>query len=435
MVCGTRTTCACEKLESRRLLSISIIGSQVVIAGDDQANKIVIARTSKSPTIRYTVALDSLVMTFKITSVATFNIQARGGNDTVSIDSSRGTILTPRIADLGAGNDVYSSSAGVDQVAGADGNDRINTGGGDDAISGGAGNDSISGGAGNDAIGGGAGADHLVGSDGDDVIGGGSESDGISGGPGNDSLNGDSGDDTIAGSLGHDIIQGGDGGDSITGGAQSNYLYGDGGNDSITGSGAGDVIGGDGEDLLSTVATPQAVSPGDDMLVGSGGPDTILAQRGSDTLLGGAGTDLLDARGDNDSIPDRGNDEMRPAEQAYVGTVAVRQTITLAIAVKSRFVMIPSTAGSLAGGTSVARVASVSPDGRTATIEFSDIVARPFTLGEFFRAWGISFDRVHLGRQYAIPGLPLQMFVNGVANAQFDAYQIVGGDSIVVVYG
>jgi Ca2+-binding RTX toxin-like protein len=434
MSCRARTIRFCEELESRRLMSIALVASQVVIAGNDQANTIVIARTAKFPATKYTVALDSTVMTFRISDVSSFNISALGGNDTIAIDSSRGTIAALRIADLGAGNDVYNGSAGRDQVAGASGNDRINSGSGNDAVSGGSGSDTISGGSGNDAISGGGDADNLVGSDGDDVLAGGAEADGISGGEGNDSISGDAGNDTLIGSLGHDIIQGGDGDDAISGGAQSNYLYGDGGNDTISGSGAGDVIGGDGEDLLPTTATPAAAPTGNDRLIGLGGPDTLLAQRGADTVLGGDGSDLLDARGNNDSISDRTNDEVRPVEQAYVGNPATVNTITLKIVDNSKNVMIPASAGNFAGGTSTARVTTVAADG-TATIQFSDIVNRRFTLGEFFKAWGVSFDRVHIGRQQAMIGAPLLMFVNGAANTRFDTYQIVGGESVVVTYG
>ena len=97
-------------------------------------------------------------------------------------------------------------------------------------------------------------------------------------------------------------------------------------------------------------------------------------------------------------------------------------------------VLIPSTAGNLAGGTSLARVTSVTSDG-VATIQFSDIVDRSFSLGEFFQAWGISFDRGHLGRMQSRADAPLTMSVNGADNSQFDQYTIAGEESVVVTSG
>lgn len=151
-------------------------------------------------------------------------------------------------------------------------------------------------------------------------------------------------------------------------------------------------------------------------------------------MVGGNSTDLLDVRGDDDSMPDRTNDEIRPAEQVFVGTPAVTKTITLTVIVRGQNVLIPASAGNFGGGTSMARVMSITPQG-VATIQFSDIADRPFTLGEFFRAWGVSFDRVHLGRQPALATAPLKMTVNGVANTQFDQYAIVGRENIVITYG
>jgi hypothetical protein len=423
-----------EGLESRRLLSITLAGGELLIVGNEQSNAISVSRTARFPTLKYTVVLDGNAQTFKISQISAIRITAGGGADSVTIDSRHGTIGQTRFVSLGDGNDLYNGSGGRDKVDGGNGDDRIAGGGGNDVLDGAADDDVLTGGDGNDLLTGGDGNDHLVGSDGDDLANGGDGDDLFSGGEGNDSLNGDAGNDLLVGSFGHDIIQGGDGDDFLSGGAQSNYLYGDAGDDTLTSSGAGDVLGGDAEDLLPTAARAVPDSTGNDSLNGEGGPDTLLAHGGKDTLRGGDGTDLLDARGDNHSLPDRSNGEIRPDEQVFVGPAGTTRSITLKILLNFQNVLIPNDAGNFDGGTGTARVTSVAPDG-TATIQFSDLANRTFTLGEFFDAWGISFDRAHLGRQQALVSAPLRMSVNGDRNRDFDIYHIVGGERILVTYG
>jgi hypothetical protein len=63
-------------------------------------------------------------------------------------------------------------------------------------------------------------------------------------------------------------------------------------------------------------------------------------------------------------------------------------------------------------------------------VQFSDITNRQFVLAEFFRAWGVSFDSFHLGRDIAGSGKTLSMKVNGSANTKFDGYVVKNGDAI-----
>jgi hypothetical protein len=124
-------------------------------------------------------------------------LEARGGNDRVTVSSIITTKITIRGED---GNDVIFDGGGNGNLEGGDGNDRIDGDGGTDTIRGGGGNDQLNGGIGDDTI---------NGEDGNDRILGGPDADTINGGPGND------------------IIDPGPG----TDGSSSNPITGGGGND------------------------------------------------------------------------------------------------------------------------------------------------------------------------------------------------------------
>jgi hypothetical protein len=51
-------------------------------------------------------------------------------------------------------------------------------------------------------------------------------------------------------------------------------------------------------------------------------------------------------------------------------------------------------------------------------------------LAEFFRAWGVSFNSLHIGRDIAGSGKGFSMKVNGNANTKFDGYVVKNGDAI-----
>jgi Ca2+-binding RTX toxin-like protein len=97
------------------------------------------------------------------TSVASFEVNAGNGDDTVSVSR---TVPIPVVLRGGAGDDTLSGGNGADKLIGGAGNDRLVGRGGDDSLYGG------------------PGEDVLVGSSGDDIL---------YGGPGNDVLHGGSG--------------------------------------------------------------------------------------------------------------------------------------------------------------------------------------------------------------------------------------------------
>jgi Ca2+-binding RTX toxin-like protein len=310
---------------------LTIIGS----ANDDQ---IVVSRAGSAWTISNSAW--STTRTLAVTKIA---INAKAGNDSVSIDSS---VTLPITAAGDLGNDTLVASSGASALYGNAGDDSLVGGSGNDLIVGDLGNDTIIDTAGNNKIAGGAGSDTITTGAGNDTIAGDADNDtidagngnnAVSGGLGNDLITAGSGADALAGDAGNDTLLGGAGNDTLLGSLGDDSLDGEAGNDFIQGGLGNDVlVGGSGVDTLDyadhTVLQGVTLINGtggmtgendsysgfeivrgsaghDDILHGRGGNDTLIGAGGADKLYGGIGNDSLDGGAGNDSLyGDAGND-------------------------------------------------------------------------------------------------------------------------------
>jgi Ca2+-binding RTX toxin-like protein len=156
-------------------------------------------------------------------------------------------------------DDVIHALAGYDSVYAVPFEQAPDTETGDDYVCAGAGNDDpVDGGGGNDHIAGGRGSDSLFGGDGDDTIFGG---DGI---------------DEIESHAGNDVVLGGPQGDELCASAGQDEVRGGSGADTIgwcgTATGTDRYLGWTGDDVISSVDSPQEVSA--DVVNGGPGTDT-----------------------------------------------------------------------------------------------------------------------------------------------------------------
>ncbi len=328
---------------------------------------------------------------------------------------------------------------------------------------------SLFGGGGNDAVTGGLASTYLEGGPGDDSILGSSKSDVIFAGRGNDTVSGGSGDDFITGGEGVDFLAGYRGDDQ---------MYGDQGNDSLFGEDGRDTLGGDNEDnFFFQGDTDPANFAGNDSLDGGDGDDWLVGGRqsatlndnnGQDTLTGGEGDDILDSRGrvaagnPNDTITDREAGDVVPAENftrvATAGEIAQGENAYQVHDHADMVVQIDDGSGTLrqvniqGGIGDFVGAANTSPrfhvhDGQEGRLHMHDLDPATFTLGEFFRGWGVTINANHIGRYVTGNGRKVEFKVvhnggDGPTEILTDPYNYVmrgrnlfgTGDVITITY-
>ena len=168
-----------QTLEQRRMLSVAVVDGTLCVRGTDHADHISVSVDHG----QVNVTMNGNSHHFSLSDVMKLKIQARGGNDVVSLDRS---VRLQSMMDGGAGNDSMMGGFGKDVMVG---------GAGDDVL-----------------VGRGAG-DDIEGDGGDDDLLGGGGDDSLDGGDGNDDLQGGAGDDNLDGEAGHDDLEGGSGDD------------------------------------------------------------------------------------------------------------------------------------------------------------------------------------------------------------------------------
>ena len=275
----------------------------------------------------------------------------------------------------------------------------------------------------------------------------------IKSGEGNDTVNGGSGReiifagggaDQVFGGGGSDQIQGGDGNDHIDGGSSADYLYGDAGDDVITGGPGNDVLGGDSEDTLVFSGQPPFNIIGNDNLNGGDGNDWLLGgtrvafngstpfftDNGHDTFTGGPGNDTIDKGGSDDTVTDEdagGFDDFIPVEdQPRVqegGPGDVHTHVLLRVKVRKgssyKNVLVMPDIGFF-GSSGAADLSNLHTHDATGRIHYEAAAGSPsYNMTEFFRVWGISMDKNHIGRFIPAPGKKVTMVVTRGASTTF----------------
>jgi Ca2+-binding RTX toxin-like protein len=405
-----------------------------------------------------------------LTGKGTLVVEGTSGADTIVI--SRDPKRTSKILATINGSGAKFNSASVKRIEmyGDAGSDRITLNDSLGVIS--ARGATLIGGDGNDTLVGGLAGAFFDGGNGFDSILGSSKADTILGGIA---------DDTIIGGKGDDLIEGGGNNDLIFGSLGNDILYGDGGNDTIWGENGNDTIGGDGEDRFTfSGGSAPAAEQGNDSLIGGKGDDWITGgdesatlhdqDNGADTLSGGAGNDVLDARvgiansgNAADVITDRQAGDIVPmedhtraataAEEAQgESAYAVHKHAVLHILINDngtqREVVIPGGVGDFIDP----NVNNTGPrfhthDGEPGVLHMHDLAPAQtvYTLGEFFRNWGVTIGANHIGRYVAGNGHALVVTVthgNGQTETIADPYNYViqgdldpaKGDHITVTY-
>jgi hypothetical protein len=271
-------------------VTASLVGTQLqIFGGPGAANDVILVDQIGGPTGSIRVFDNGTQVAnspFSATSVTTIFVDAKAGDDTVTIDSTTNPVQASKPATIFgfAGNDTLNGGLGNDFIDGIDGDDTQNGFGGDDQLIGTnpvgtSGTDKLMGGSGND----------LLFADLPDitaatpvVLGGDGPGIGAASGVGDDltidTSTGVTFDNNMAPGLatgigGFEIIRAGSGNDTIT---VTNATV----NDGVF------VIGGGGDDFLIGGPAPDALQggAGNDRMVGLASADTFVGDTGFDTV-------------------------------------------------------------------------------------------------------------------------------------------------------
>ncbi|MDP9172504.1 MAG: hypothetical protein M3O30_01385 [Planctomycetota bacterium] len=142
-----------------------IVNGKLTVTGTENADTITVENNAANA--QYTVMLDGISQTYNSALVSSIEIDALGGNDSVTI----GHGVIGALVSGGAGDDTLIGGDGSDTLIGGAGNDLIQGMAGNDSIDGGAGNNTLQGAGGNDTIITGAGNSLLYGGAGNDSLG------------------------------------------------------------------------------------------------------------------------------------------------------------------------------------------------------------------------------------------------------------------------
>jgi Ca2+-binding RTX toxin-like protein len=205
----------CENLESRRLLSASLVNGVLTVEGTTGNDTISISNKAGDFS-HFTVTINGTAEDFLRSDLHSslsspfrpIFVYGRSGNDMIEVDNSNGVVNFGMWFEGNDGNDTIIGGDLPDTLFGRDGDDEIHGGKSSDIMVGGEGKDDIFGGGGNDAIRGGADNDRISG---------GKANDWLFGGAGNDRVLGNDGDDTLLGGIGDDDLYGMAGTDELRG--------------------------------------------------------------------------------------------------------------------------------------------------------------------------------------------------------------------------
>lgn len=113
-----------EALETRTLLSSTLVDGALLIRGTLGADSIVVSRVATEPS-KVSVDVNGQVSEYVLSDVFRFYIRGLAGHDRIVIDQSNGEIATPARIWGGVGNDTIIGGAGRDTIYGDAGNDVI----------------------------------------------------------------------------------------------------------------------------------------------------------------------------------------------------------------------------------------------------------------------------------------------------------------------
>jgi Ca2+-binding RTX toxin-like protein len=166
MTSASRFSPRLEQLDSRSLMSASLVNGVLTIGGTAGSESITVWKPDAN-TVQVNISSTGEAKRFAAADVNSIDLRAGGGNDLITVGLGLTCNTTLR---GGNGSDTITGGGGGDTVLGSWGNDRIRGRSGNDDLRGEWGSDDIRGGQGDDSLDGGSGRDGCNGGDGDDDV-------------------------------------------------------------------------------------------------------------------------------------------------------------------------------------------------------------------------------------------------------------------------
>src|SRR5437763_6999889 len=141
----------CENLESRQLLSASLVSGVLTVKGTSNEDSVVVSLKSGDAT-HLEVNVNGTVNDFDISSVTKVVVYGGDGNDLIKVDNQFGNVLRTMIFKGGDGNDLLIGGVKFDELLGGLGDDELRGMGGSDLLEGDDGLDKLIGYARNDTL-------------------------------------------------------------------------------------------------------------------------------------------------------------------------------------------------------------------------------------------------------------------------------------------
>ena len=127
---SSRQTLGLESLESRTMLTATIVRGILAIRGTAASDVIEVRRAESDTNMLEVVENGTVTFSRQLSSIRQIRIDAGGGDDEVAVNQANGVIAIPTSIKGGRGDDLLQGGAGTNHIDGGPGRDAFAPGGG-----------------------------------------------------------------------------------------------------------------------------------------------------------------------------------------------------------------------------------------------------------------------------------------------------------------
>lgn len=133
--CLRRRTLTVERLESRALLTATIVRGILEIRGTAGHDAIEVRRSAEDSAVLQVIENGAATRSFAAAAVRQIRIDGGDGNDEITVNQESGSVVMPVVMRGGRGDDLLQGGGGTNRIDGGAGRDAFQPGGGIDRVS------------------------------------------------------------------------------------------------------------------------------------------------------------------------------------------------------------------------------------------------------------------------------------------------------------